>query len=123
VGEERVLLEDESDRPLFGRQVDAPRRVEPVDAVDRNAPAGAAQPGERAQQRGLACSGGPDERDDLAADGQLDVEGELAERYVQSEIERVHPGISLSASSRTAPKTTKSAPIASAVSRSTSNWA
>ena len=54
---------------------------------------------------------------------ELYPEGELAERNVQREAERVHPGISLRTSRTAAPKTTKSAPIARAVSRLTSNWA
>ena len=123
VREERVVLEDQADRPLLRRQVDASRRVEPVVPVHRDPSAGELQPGDRPQERGLPGSGGPDERHDLAADGQLDVEGELAERNVESETERVHPGMSLRASRSTAPKQTKSAPIASAVSRLTSNWA
>ena len=121
--EEGVLLEDEADRPLLGRQVEASSGVEPVVSVDRDPPAGSAKPGERSQDGRLAGSGGPDERHDLAADGQLDVEGELAERNVQREMERVHPGMSLSASRTVTPKTMKSAPIASAVLKDTSNCA
>ena len=123
MGKEGVLLEDQADRPLLRRQVDAPSRIEPVVSLDRDPAEGGLKPGDRAQERGFACSGGPDERHDLTADGQLYVEGELAERNVQREMERVHPGMSLSASRTVTPKTTKSAPIASAVSKDTSNCA
>ena len=123
VGEERVLLKHEAHRPFLGREREPALRVEPGVPVDGDPAARRLKPGDRPEQRRLPRAGGPDERDDLAADRELYAEGELAERNVERETERVHPGISLSASRRVAPKTTKSAPIARAVSRSTSNWA
>src|SRR4051794_16991257 len=106
MGKERVLLEDQADRPVLRRQVDASSRVEPIVSVDRDPSASELKPGNRTHQRGLACSRRPDERHDLTAEGQLYAEGELAERNVQRETERVHPGINLSASRRTTPKQT-----------------
>src|SRR5262249_26953757 len=121
--EERVVLEDESDRALLRRQLDAAPGLEPGRAVDRDPPASFHQPCDRSKQRRLARARGPDQRDHLAADRELYAEVELAERNVESEKKRFHPGMSLSASSTAAPKQTKSAPIASAVSRFTSNCA
>ena len=123
VREERIVLEHEAHRPLLGRQLQSLCRVEPGVSVDRDPAAGGLEPGDRPQERRLARAGWPHERDDLAADGQLYAEGELAERNVQRETERVHPGMSLSASRTTMPKQTNTAPIARAVSRLTSNWA
>ena len=71
--EEGVVLEDEADAPLLGRERDAPLGVEPGLSVERDAAStrlGEAR--DDAQHRRLAGAGGPDERD-----GARDVEREL----------------------------------------------
>ena len=120
---ERVFLEHEPDRSLLGRQVDAVFGIEPDLATDRDAAAGRHEPANGPQEGRLSCTGGPDERDDLRTEVERYVEGELAERNVEVETKRVHPGMSFKANSTTIPKTTKRAPIASAVLKSTSNCA
>ena len=123
VRKEGVVLEDEAGGTLLGRQLDSALGVEPGRAVDRDTAAGLGQPCDRSKQRRLARARRPDERNGLPPDGELYAEVELAERNVDSETKRVHPGSSLRARSTAAPKQTKSAPIASAVSKSTSNCA
>src|SRR5204862_974886 len=121
VREEGVVLEDEADRTLLRRQVDAAHRVEPGVPVDRDRAARGLEPRDRPQQGRLPGARGSDERDDLSAERQLYAEGELTKRDVNREKERVHPPTTLSASRTATPKQTKRAPIARAVSKSTSN--
>ena len=80
VRKQRVLLKDEPDRALLGREVDLRRGVEPRALAQRDAaPVRAAQTCDCAQDRRLARTRGADERDGLRADGQLDVELERAQ--------------------------------------------
>jgi hypothetical protein len=67
VREERVVLEDEADATVLGREVDPGGRVEEHLAVERDAPAlGARKARDRAQNRRLPGSRGPDQREGLA---------------------------------------------------------
>jgi len=124
VRKERVLLEDEPDRPLLGPQVDPPLGVEPRLAVALDPSAsGAGEPGDRPQHRGLPRAGRPDERDRLAPDVERYPDGEAAGRNGEIEAKRDHAGASLRASRTRPPTRTKSVPIASATSKFTSNCA
>ena len=64
VREQGVVLEDEADTTLFGRQRDVSFRVEPSFAVERDASTRRLEEtGDDAQGRRLARTGRPDERD------------------------------------------------------------
>jgi hypothetical protein len=119
VREERVVLEDEPDVPLFRRQVGA--LVEPDLVAERDSSAvRPREPGERAQERRLSGARRPDDCDGLVADveAQLEVERTEPERKVEGE--RVHVGRSLATRSNVPLRTTSSALTASAASKSTS---
>ena len=120
--EQRVVLEDEPDRPALRRQVDAAPGVEPRLVVECHAPAlGAHEPGDRPQHARLAGARRPDQRERLPPDLERQLESERAERLGEVDVERRHVGTSLTASRSDALATTSSAPIARAVSKSTSN--
>ena len=73
VREERVVLEDEPDRPPLGRHRDAARRVEPDRVARAHRPIlGREEPGDRAQHRGLPRARRPDEREALAPEVEAD---------------------------------------------------
>ena len=83
VGEERVLLEDETDSALVGLAKQPLRRVEPDVRVQGDPPGGRLdQAGDRSEHRRLAGSGRPDERD-----GAFDLEGQLQDERPQRQLE------------------------------------
>ncbi len=93
---QRVLLEDEADRALLRRQIDAGVRVEPRVIAERDPPAvGTAQAGDRSQDGRLAGPRGADERHRLATDAQLDVERERPKAEGDGEVESLHDTIIL----------------------------
>src|SRR3954451_866370 len=122
VRKERVVLEHEPDRPLLGRQIPPRRGVEEDVLAERDpSPRRPQQARDRPQDGRLPRARGPDERDSLAPDLEAQVEVERAKRNGEVEAERVHSGTSRAAT-RTARLTrTRSAPSASAVSKSRSN--
>ena len=65
--EERVILEDEPDAALLGREVDARRSVEPAMRAEIDMPAGRLQqPGNYSQHAALPRAGGSEQRNRLA---------------------------------------------------------
>ena len=122
VREERVLLEHEPDRAALGWHVDAGGGIEPGVSVDGDPPPlGPEQAGDRAQDARLARAGRAHEGDRLRPDLERQLEADVAETVGKSDVERRHEGTSLTARRTAALATTSSAPIASAVSKSTSN--
>jgi hypothetical protein len=118
VREERVLLEDEADRPALGRQVDLPVGVEPGVVAEGDAPAvGPAQSGDHPQDGRLARARGADEGDGLGADAQAEAELERAKADGDVELELLHEESILYESSTPPLSTTSSTPMASATSR------
>src|SRR5438067_12990870 len=81
VGEEQVVLEDDADGSVLGRQVHAGFGIVEHGPVEFDASGGdGAQAGEGVEQRGLARAVGPDDRDRPSGfDGELDIEGEAVE--------------------------------------------
>ncbi len=122
VREERVLLEDEPDGAPLGWQVDRGVAVEPGCRSERNPPPlRPQQPGDRAQHARLPRARRSDERERLPPELERYREAEGAERVIEGELERVHEGMSLTASRRAALTTTSKAPRASATSKSSLN--
>ena len=75
VREEARLLEHDPNAPSLRRNVDAGGRVEQHGALALDAPLlRPHQPGERVQQRGLARTGGAEQRRDSSTDLELDLE-------------------------------------------------
>ena len=76
--EEKVVLEDQADAALLGRDASAGGGVLDGGAVDLDAAAGErGEPGQGAQRGGLAGAVGSEQCDDLAGvDVQFEVEGE-----------------------------------------------
>ncbi len=96
VREQRVLLEDEADRPLVGVERDPLGAVEPRVLPERDAPAiGTAQPGDRPQHGRLPGSGRPDERDPLAPDVEREAQRVGAKADGDVGVERFHAESSL----------------------------
>ena len=92
--------------------------VEPCLVAEGDAPAvGAPQAGDRPQDRRLAGSGGPDERDGLRSDAQADAELERAKADGDVELEVLHEEKILYESSTPPLSTTSSTPMARATSR------
>ncbi len=122
VREQGVLLEDEADRALLGRQVDAARAVEPRAVAQRDtALVRRHQAGDRAQHGGLARARGAGQRHRLAFDRQLGVEAEVPKLLRDRDLEGIHEVSILVESRIAALSTTSRQPIASAVSKSTSS--
>ena len=122
VGEERVVLEDKPYGPALRRQVDAARRVEPRVSVESDPPANRThEPRDRPEDARLARARRPDQREGLGPHVERQLESERAEGMGKLCVEGRHDGISLTASKRRALAATSSAPIARAVSKSTSN--
>ena len=122
VREERVVLEDEADRPPFRRDVHPARRVEPgLLPEEDTTPRGPQEPGDHAQDARLPGPRRADQGERLRSDLEPQLEIERAEGVGKICVEDRHDGTSLTARSRTALAATSSAPIASAVSKSTSN--
>jgi hypothetical protein len=122
VREQGVLLEHEPHRAALGREVDPSLGVEPRLAVERHA--AAARPLEtrdRPEERRLARPRRADERERLVADGEGQLEVERAKTVVDVCVELRHVGMSLTTRRSAAEASTSSAPIARAVSKSTSN--
>ena len=122
VREERVLLEDEPDRAALGRQVDPALGVEP--RRRRRARSGRGR-GAAARRPRAARSSSPPRTARRARASRARPRGLArgvgAKSVVEPELERLHAGTSLTARRTAALTTTSSAPIASAVSKSTSN--
>ena len=120
VREQRVLLEDEADRALLGRQVDAGRASRTsVDRRARSGPSsGATQAGDRAQHGRLAGARRADERERLAPDGQAERRARKTRRATAMSSSS---GAMRTAACRTAGpsalSTTSRMPIASATSK------
>ena len=122
VREQRVVLEHEPDRPALRRHVDATCGVEPRHAVECDAAAPRPEePRDGPQDARLARPRRPDERERPRRDLERQLEVERAKGVGKLCVEDRHDGISLTASNRTALAATSSAPIARAVSKSTSN--
>ena len=122
-GKERVLLEHEPHRAALRRHVDAGRGIEPGVSVDVDASRARAAAARRSARRtlDLPAPDGPDEGDRLRPDLERQLEADVAETVGKSDVERRHEGTSLTARRTAALTTTSSAPIARAVSKSTSN--
>ena len=107
---------------MLRRDVDPALRVEQNAIVERDgALGGPKQSGDDAQHRRLPRAGGPDERDRLAAlDRQVGRRAKAAKRVSEVEPER-HRVTSLTERRTTALRTTSTALIASATSKSRSN--
>ena len=118
--EQRVLLEDQTDSPAFGRHVDVALAVEEDVVVDRDASRpGTREACDRAQDGRLAGAGRPDERDRLAPDAQLEIELIRAKGDGDDdvELERFHDDSSLYDSSTAPLSTTRRMPIETATSK------
>ena len=123
VREQRVILKDESDRALFRRHVNTRCRVEPAGSIQSHHPAlRAQQASDHAQRGGLTGTRRPNDRDRLGRDPQAQLEPVVAAESLRNvDVERRHGGTTLTAIRTAALTTTNSAPIARAVSKSTSN--
>ena len=96
MGEERVVLEDEADRPFLRRQRDSGLRVEPGAVVEPDVAAGGTrQAGDRAEHGRLARARGTDEGDRLRSDAQRGRDRERRKGEVEVEIEVRHEEIIL----------------------------
>jgi len=96
VGEERVVLEDEANRPFLRRPRDARLRVEPGAVVEPDVTAlGTRQAGDRAEDRRLPRARRADEGDRLRADAQRGRDRERRKGEVEVEIEVRHEEIIL----------------------------
>src|SRR5262249_43008828 len=105
VREEGVLLEDEPDRPLLGRQLDAEAAVEPGLGPPRDpARLGPREAGDRAQDARLARPGRAEERERLALDLEAEVDSEVPERQDDLEAQRVHASRFWRLSGRASPR-------------------
>ena len=94
VREERVVLEDEPDAPLVGRQVDAALDVEPALVAERDrARRGPSRPGDRRSTVVLPGARRPDERD-RALDLELELELEGANAGARVDREGCHARMS-----------------------------
>ena len=82
VREQGEVLEDDADGTQLDRDEPPRRPVEPHLVAERDAPVGRAdEAGDRTQQRRLAGTGEPRDRDGLAVcDAELGVEREVAQR-------------------------------------------
>ena len=120
--EERVLLEYEPDPPpLRGKSI--PRVVSSqVSGAERDDPViRPKQAGDGPEHARLARAGRADERDGLGTELECYREPEGAKSVIEVESERVHVRTTLTAKRIRALATTSSAPIASALSKLTSN--
>ena len=122
VREERVLLEEVTDAPTLGRQIDTRAWCPAMDAVDlKSTLPRRHEPGDHAQHGGLPGTGGADQRGRRAArNGQLHRCYEGTKGMGEVEFER-HRENSLTSRSRPALTATSTALIASATSKSRSN--
>jgi hypothetical protein len=118
VRKERVLLEDVTDRPLLRPPVDPPLCVEP-DLLAAGDPAalGTGKTREGTQDRGFPGTRRAEKGERLRPDLERELYVEGAKREREIEAKRNH-GKSFRATRRIAPRTMKSALIASAVSKS-----
>ena len=124
VWEQRVLLEDEPDRPALGRHVDVPRAVVPDGAARGDAAfVGAEQARDRAEHGRLARARRADERERLRAYRELELESEGAKTSGDRDVERVHERRRVTAAMSTMLTATRSAPSAIATSKSRSSSA
>ncbi len=123
VWEEPVVLREIADAASFGTQVNPPCRVEPELAAECDATGlWALQAGDGSQQRGLAGTGAPDERDRLGAEAQRRAKTERSPSEGNVDVEEVHERISSFEVSRMAAlRPIIRTPIATAWSRLTSN--
>ena len=123
VRKQTVVLRQVADAASLGAQPNAALCVEPDLAAESDAPlARTLQPGDGAQQRGLARAGRPDEHDRLRRDLQLGAEIESSPREGDVDFEEVHRrGSSLAVSRIAALIAISSTPIAMAWSRFASN--
>src|SRR3954454_2912620 len=88
MGKERRLLRDVADAALLWRHPNALTRVEERDVADDDpTDRVAAQSGDDFEERGLARSGGPQDRGDLAAQCRRYFERERVERQPDAEVD------------------------------------